>query len=191
MRSRRSILLLIICLLLLGLSGCTKRGPESQGNLTKVTFGVSPFQDTLVPIVGREMGWYQQEDLDVQFKILGWTEVQEALASGQVDVAISNIAAVVSIHERAPNIIYLYATNPFDNGFALMIRPNGKLRTLQQIESQVHDHALAVKMTAAQLKGKTVVTTGKTDMEQGVAAAARRGSVDFKKDVKIIDLNHD
>jgi ABC-type nitrate/sulfonate/bicarbonate transport system substrate-binding protein len=157
----------------------------------KVVLGLSPFQDTLVPIVGLEKGWYRQEGLEVQVKLLGWTEVQEALAAGSVDVAISNMSAVVSTHQRAPNIVYFYGLNPFDNGFALMIRPHGKLKPLREIEGQVHDHALAVNLAAAQLKGKVVITTSRTDMEQGVAAAARRGGLNFSTDVKIIDFNPD
>lgn len=162
-----------------------------DGGMTKVRFGISPFQDTLVPFVGKEKGWYHDVGLDVEFKILGWTEVMEALSAGHIDVAINNISSVIATHERNPQIVYWYGFNPFDNGFALMIRPGGKLKTLQEILAQVGNREQAVKMTAAQLKGKTVITTGKTDMEQGVAAAARRGGLDFRKDVRIIDLNPD
>lgn len=157
----------------------------------KVVFGVSPFQDTLVPIVGKEKGWYREEGLDVDFKILEWTAVMEALSGGHLDLAINNISSVVGTHSRNPEIVYWYGLNPFDNGFALMIRPNGKLKTLNEIMKSTPDRAAAVKATAAQLKGRTVVTTGRTDMEQGVAAAARRGGLDFRKDVKIVDLNPD
>jgi NitT/TauT family transport system substrate-binding protein len=168
-----------------------KKTTQLPAQLVQVRFGISPFQDTLVPIVGQEKGWYREEGLDVDMKVLGWTEIMEALSAGQLDVAINNESAVVATNQRNPNIVYWYATNPFDNGFALMIRPDGKLKTLQQVKKDVADHQLAVKTTAAQLKGKTVITTGKTDMEQGVSAAARRGELDFKKDVKIIDLNPD
>lgn len=193
--------LIITVLLLFAISvgfliGCNPTSPQSNNQSTpqtsaKVRFAVSPFQDTLVPIVGREKGWYREEGLDVDFSVLGWTEVMEALSAGSVDVAINNISSVVATHQQNPNIIYYYGLNPFDNGFALMIRSDGKLKTLQQMMQQYPDRETAIKMTAAQLKGKTVVTTGKTDMEQGVAAAARKGELDFKKDIKILDLNPD
>jgi ABC-type nitrate/sulfonate/bicarbonate transport system substrate-binding protein len=173
------------------LVGCTSPGTPPGPVLSKVRFGVSPFQDTLVPTVGGEKGWYKEEGLDVQFSVLGWTEVMEALSAGHVDVAINNISSVVATHQQNPNIVYYYGLNPFDNGFALMIRSDGKLKTLQQMLQLNPDREAAIKLTAAQLKGKTVVTTGKTDMEQGVAAAARKGGLDFQKDVKIIDLNPD
>jgi NitT/TauT family transport system substrate-binding protein len=189
MRVARFLLFLSV---LVACSGCSSKPNTGSGSgQATVTFGVSPFQDTLVPIVGQEKGWYQQEGLKVNFKSVDWPLIPEALASGSVDVVISNMSAVIAVHNRAPNIIYLYATNPFDNGSALMIRPNGKLKTLQQIEAQVHDHGLAVQKTAAQLKGKTVITTAATDMEQSVAAAARKGGLNFSRDVKIINLNPD
>jgi ABC-type nitrate/sulfonate/bicarbonate transport system substrate-binding protein len=191
---------LALALTILVLGGCN-RAPEQKvapatpappaAALTKVRVGVSPFQDTLLPIVGRQFGWYKQEGLDVDFKILGWTEVMEALSANQVDVAVNNDTSVVATHERNPNLVYYYALNPFDNGFALMIRPNGRLKTLQQIQAKIPNRDDAVRATAAQLKGRTVITTGNTDMEQGVSAAARRGGLDFKRDIKIIDLNPD
>jgi len=191
MKKSRIIAVSFLILCLVGGAGLIwhDHGYRAQPALFKVRFGISPFQDTLLPILGQEKGWYRADGLDVKFKILGWTEVQEALSSGQVDVAINNMSSVVATHARNPQLVYWYGVNPFDNGFALLIRPNGKLKTLQQIESEVHDHVKAVVLTAAQLKGRTVITTGNTDMEQGVAAAARRGGLNFVKDVKIIDLN--
>jgi ABC-type nitrate/sulfonate/bicarbonate transport system substrate-binding protein len=164
---------------------------ESSSSLTQVTFAVSPFQDTLLPIVGKEKGWYREEGLDVEFKVLGWTEVMEALSAGGVDVAINNMSAVVSTHEQNPQITYWYGLNPFSDGFALMIRPDSKMKTLEQIRKEVDSYEEAIKKTAAQLKGKTVVTTAMTDMEQGVAAVAQRGGLNFKEDIRILDLNPD
>lgn len=157
--------------------------------LSSVRLGISPFQDTLLPIVGEKKGWYSEEGIKVDISILGWTEVMEALSAGHIDVAINNISSVVAVHERNPEIVYWYGVNTFDNGFALMIRPNGKLKTLSKISAGYLDHNEAVRRTAAQLKGMTIITTGKTDMEQGVVAAARRGGLDFKKDLHVIDLN--
>ena len=186
---KNTIILLVIFLLPLFL-GCTKKTNTDQ---IKVVFGVSPFQDTLLPMLGKEKGWYDEEGIDVQFKILGWTEIQEALSSqsnDKIDLGINNISSVIATHNKNPELIYLYGFNTFDNGFALMIRPGGKLKPLLYFLDQGLDRSMAIKMTAAQLKNKTVITTSNTDMEQGVAAAASRGGIEFT-DVKIINLNPD
>lgn len=167
---------------------------QPKTNKQKIVFGISPFQDTYMPWLGVQKGWYAEEGLDVEFKVLGWTEVQEALssnASNRIDIGINNITAVVTTHEKNPELIYYYGFNTFDNGFALMIRPDGKLKPLKYFLDQGQPLIDAVKNCGAQLKGKSVVTTSNTDMEQGVAAFARKGGLDFMKDVKVINLNPD
>jgi hypothetical protein len=41
------------------------------------------------------------------------------------------------------------------------------------------------------LKGRSIVTTSNTHMEQALAFAARRGGLAFKRDLKILDLSPD
>jgi ABC-type nitrate/sulfonate/bicarbonate transport system substrate-binding protein len=187
-------LFLSMCLVVVLFGSCNQNQSNQNSNLVKVSYGVSPFQDTLVPMFGKHKGWYKEEGLDVEFKILGWTEVQEALSSvanNRIDLGINNISSVVATHHNNPDLVYYYGFNTFDNGFALMIRPKGTLKPLSYFLSLGLSRTEAIKKTAEQLKGKTVVTTSNTDMEQGVAAAAKRGNLDFKKDIKIINLNPD
>ena len=163
----------------------------AQPALVKVRYGISPFQDTLLPIVGQAKGWYKAEGLDVEFKILGWTEVQEALAAGEVDVAINNISSTVATHERWPQFVYYYGFNIFTAGAALLGRP-GKVKSVEQIQKEKGiSRPAAVKLAIKQLKGKTVVTAGNTDMEQAVVGAAFRVGMDWRKDFKIVDMNPD
>jgi ABC-type nitrate/sulfonate/bicarbonate transport system substrate-binding protein len=160
-------------------------------SMVKVRYGVSPFQDTLLPVVGQEKGWYKAEGLDVQFTTLGWTEVQEALAGGSVDVAINNISSVVATHERWPQFVYWYGFNIFTAGAALLGRP-GKMKSAEQIQREKGiTRAAAVKLAIEQLRAKTVVTAGNTDMEQAVVGAASRAGLDWRRDFKIVDMNPD
>ncbi len=188
---------LVICAIAM-LFGCDRKPSASQSatnaavkSMSKIRLGISPFQDTLIPIIAdkKYKNWYADEGLEVEIKVLGWTEVQEALASGAVDVAINNCSAIVSTHPKAPELVYVYAVNSFDDGFALIVRPHGSLRPLSELLNKHPTRAEAVAAAAAQLKGKTVVTTSNTDMEQGVAAAALRAGLDFRQDIKILDLN--
>jgi len=167
---------------------------KSAAPARKIVFGISPFPDTHMPVLGKIKGWYEAEGLDVEFRILGWTEVQEALSSSaanRIDLGINNISSVVATHAKNPSLIYYYGFNTFDSGFALMTRPDGKIKPLQYFLDRGESRADAIRHCAEQLKGKTVVTTSNTDMEQGVAACARKGGLSFEQDVKIIDLNPD
>lgn len=168
-------------------SGCDR--PSRSGPL--VTIGVSPFQDTILPKLGAAKGWYEAQGLNVRFVVLGWTEINEALSAPEsqgVDVAINNECGVISAHNRNKEIVYYYGINPFDNGFALMIRPSGDLKPLSYYTDKGMSRIEAVKAAASQLRGKTVITTSNTDMEQGVASAANKAGLNIGTDVKIINL---
>lgn len=160
----------------------------AQDEVVKVRYGISPFQDTLLPILGQEMGWYEEEGLDVEFVILGWTEVQEALAAGEVDVAINNETSVIATHENF-NFVYWYGFNIFTEGAALMARPEYK--SADEFEAEGKTREEAVQAAIEQMQGKIVVTTGNTDMEQAVLSAATNAGLDFTSDFEIVDLNPD
>jgi hypothetical protein len=70
---------------------------QRAGWAYSVRYGISPFQDTLLPILGQEFGWYEEEGLDVEF-VIGWTEVQEARGR-EVNVAVNNETSVIT-HEN-------------------------------------------------------------------------------------------
>lgn len=182
---------IVLIVLIAFFTSCVNQKKEEN---KKIVFGISPFQDTFLPIIGDVKGWYKEEGLNVEFKILGWTEIQEALSSKatqRIDIGINNISSVVATYNNNPNLVYLYGFNTFDNGFALMIRPDGKIKPLSYFLEKGFERTEAIKMTAQQLKGKKVITTSNTDMEQGVAAAARKGGISFKNDIEIINLNPD
>ena len=100
--------------------------------------------------------------LDVEFVILGWTEVQEALAAGEVDVAINNISSVIATYDAFRSV---YGFNIFDAGAALMARP--EFKSVEEFEEEGMERADAVVAALQQMQGGTVVTTGNTDMGRG------------------------
>lgn len=191
---KRTCLMIALALLIaafLVIAGCQNTNQPGPKPLTKVRLSVAPFQDTLIPIIGKEKGWFEQEGLDVEVKLLPWYSVQESLASGSIDVGISNISSVIGAHHNFPDNIYYYGFNTFDNGFAIMTRPKSGLKTVAQLESDIGNHQEAVKAAVRQLRGKTFVTTSKTDMEQVVAYAVRSAGMDFRRDVKVVDMEPD
>lgn len=167
----------------------TEAPVAATGELVKVRYGVSPFQDTYLPALGKEFGWYEEEGLDVEFEILGWTEVQEALAAGEIDVAINNISSVVATHENWPQFVYYYGFNIFDAGAALMGKP--EFKSVDEFKAEGMSDADAVKAAVEQMKGMTVVTTGNTDMEQAVLGVAYRNGLDYATDFEVVDMNPD
>ena len=179
--TRKLALILLLALFAFG-------GAQAQDEAVSVRYGVSPFQDTLLPILGQEFGWYAEEGLDVEFVILGWTEVQEALAAGEVDVAINNISSVIATYDTF-QFAYVYGFNIFDAGAALMAKP--EFKSVEEFEEEGMERADAVVAALRQMEGNTVVTTGNTDMGQAVVGSAARVGLDPNEDITIIDLNPD
>ncbi|MBX3568290.1 MAG: ABC transporter substrate-binding protein [Rhizobiaceae bacterium] len=157
---------------------------------TVIKLGISPFQDTMLPIVGQQKGWFKEAGLDVKLVTLGWDAIVPAVVSGGVDVAINNTTGVVSIAGRATDMIYWYGWNPFTEGSALMGRPDKGLVTVDDQVSKGVAYEEARRNAFEQLKGRSIVTTMATDMGKQVVTALE--SVNLSQtDAKIIDMNPD
>jgi NitT/TauT family transport system substrate-binding protein len=164
--------------------------PSAAAAPTTIRLGISPFQDTLLPLIAETKGWFKDAGLDVQLTTLGWDAIVPAVASGQVDVAINNTTGVVSVANRAPDMIYWYGWNPFTQGSALMGRPSAGLKTLADFEASGMSHQDARTAAFKQLKGRTLITTLATDMGNSLVAGLEFAGL-TQSDVKIIDLNPD
>lgn len=170
---------------------------KSASGLTEIRFGISPYQDTLLPILGSDefKGWFRQEGLDVKFKIMALDEVREALAAGQLDVTINDTAAIIGAWHKQKDLVWLYGFNTFDNGFALMARPDSGIRSVAEIEKEIGNHEQALVACAKQFKGKTFISTGNSDFEMAVASAVQRGGLKYSKgadsEVTFMDLPPD
>jgi ABC-type nitrate/sulfonate/bicarbonate transport system substrate-binding protein len=181
-----------LAILAASLTGCAGQKGETKetDGLISVKVGISPFQDTYLPVIGEEKGWFEEAGLKVELKSLAWNAITPALISGDVDLAINNTTGVVSIAGADPEIVYAYGWNPFTQGSALMIRANGDLRPVDQWEAELGDHSKARTATLEALAGRTIVTTLSTDMgKQIVDALASVGM--SQDDVTLVDMDPD
>ncbi len=165
-------------------------GANAENAGGKITLGISPFQDTLLPLVAERKGWFEEANLDVELKTLGWEAIMPAVASGAVDVAINNTTGVISVANREPNVIYWYGWNPFTEGAALIGSKDGDLKTVEQLQKQGLSEKEAVDQALKQLRGKTIVTTLSSDMGKAVNSALESVGMN-REDVKLVDLNPD
>jgi ABC-type nitrate/sulfonate/bicarbonate transport system substrate-binding protein len=185
---KKSVLLVLGLALLILIMGWLIFSPTSvPSNMTKVVYGISPYQDTMIPVLAEKKGWYAQEGLDVEIKILPWGEVMSALASGAIDVALQNFnsfeATAPNINQGGGDVIY-YAPFYVFKGAAIMVRP-GEFATFQEMKSQLVDSDEALVKTVQQLKGKTIFLTKGTEMEEIVTKAIEKAGLS-SSDVTII-----
>lgn len=176
------------------LAGCSSGGAtqtkSSSSGLTELTVGISPFQDTYLPIIGQDKGWFKEAGLDVKLKSLAWNAIMPAVISGDVDMAVNNTTGVVSVANADPDVVYAYGWNPFTQGSALMIRPSSGLKTVDEIEKTASDHKTARIDAIRALKGKTIVTTLSTDMGKQISEALQSVGMS-QSDVKFVDMDPD
>lgn len=177
---------------LLVLAGCNGGDTLEEGadGLTKITIGISPFQDTYLPVIGEEQGWFEEAGLDVELKSLAWNGITPALVSGDVDMAVNNTTGVVSIANSDPEIVYAYGWNPFTEGSSLMLRDDGSLQTIDELEEELGDREQARTAMIESLEGKEIVTTLSTDMGKQLSNALASVGMG-EDDVEFVDMDPD
>src|SRR3954452_5494893 len=80
---RKLYLTAIVCLALL------PSGKAAEAQRT-IRYGITPYQDSGLPVVPAMKGWYKDEGLNIELVPLAWGDVIAALSSGSIDVAIYN-----------------------------------------------------------------------------------------------------
>jgi ABC-type nitrate/sulfonate/bicarbonate transport system substrate-binding protein len=155
-----------------------------------IRYGITPYQDTSLPVVAEGMGWYKADGLNVTFVPLAWGDLMLALASGSVDVSIYTINAFEPAYTSAASSgtkpVFYCPLYVFE-GTAIMVHANSGLRPLKlQPGESVADRNRQVAETAAQLRGKRIAVTQGTEYEQIVLTVLGLAGLDPRKDVTLI-----
>ena len=173
---------LLLCPLLLG--GCTSQSNE------KITFGISPYQDTYLPKLAEEKGWFKEAGIDVETVTLAWGDVMNSVASPQgADIVITNLnsflAAYGELSRQGAKPIFIYPLYVF-KGPAILIHADSPLQSVDQVmKTRSISRQKAIEAAAAQLKGANIITTEGTEMEQIVLAAAQKAGLKPGEDFQI------
>jgi NitT/TauT family transport system substrate-binding protein len=167
---------------------CALRADAQQ----TIRYGLTPYQDSALPVVAEKLGWYNEKGLNVRLVSVTWSDVPLALASGDVDLSIYNFDSFMAPWKQLADggtTLVFYAPLYIWNGAAIMVhredpslRPVGDLEGLST-EEQKRRVASAVK----QLKGKRIAITEGTTYEQTVLAALELAGLDPKRDVTLIN----
>lgn len=192
-KGRIIALMLVMFFSLTLFTACDSSSPNSSEEteeLAKITIGLSAFQDTLLPIIGEEMGWFEEAGLDVEFEMLAWNAITPALASDSIDVAVYNTTGVIAVYAQMNDIVFLYPWNIFAEGQALIGRPDQGIKSVEDFENEDMSHEEAVTATIQQMKGKTIITTMGTDMGKAVEEACSNNGLS-EDDYTIIDMDTD
>lgn len=163
--------ILILASILLFSTNCDKI--ESN----KVKYGITPYQDSALPVVAEYLGWYKDNDLKFEIVPLAWGDVISALSSGAIDVAIYNFNSFQAPYENASKgsrkPIYYCPTYIF-KGQAIMVHRDTGFTIFRDKMDESHEERMArIAFVASQLKGKRIAITEGTELEQIVLEALR------------------
>jgi NitT/TauT family transport system substrate-binding protein len=154
-----------------------------------VRYGITPYQDSGLPVVPAIKGWYEEDGLKVELVPLAWGDVISALSSGSIDVAIYNLNSFLAPYQnaaqRSPKPVF-YAPVFVFKGQAIMVQGDMGWRTLETSSTNApQPRTETVAVVAAQLKGKRACVTKGTELEQIVLESLKKAHL-APSDVNII-----
>jgi ABC-type nitrate/sulfonate/bicarbonate transport system substrate-binding protein len=179
---------ILVAAVVLGLTFWPKPAQHAE---VVVRYGVTPYQDSALPIVAERLGWYEQDGLRVELVPLSWEQVMPALRSGAIDAAIYNFNSFLPAYTNAATgdagrRPVFYAPLFVFHGQAIMVHANANMQTLTGggLDAERPDPT-RLTAVAAQLRGKRIALTRGTELEQIVQAALTAGHL-TERDVTII-----
>lgn len=186
-----AILLMVVVILMFGFSSLT----NAQA-LTKVNFGLLPYQDWMPWALGQELGYFAEEGIELDFtKFPDDVTVGEALVSGDIDVGCTNSSSGVLLSARFPELRTISLACGF-TGYAIMVRPtdvypDGKYKTYEQFYEEYLNESSpeeaserAIYDTCRQLKGATIV------MDRGTGSNLPLSQALKVAELKTDDINY-
>jgi ABC-type nitrate/sulfonate/bicarbonate transport system substrate-binding protein len=138
-------------------AGLAKPGTEIPQ--VHVDWGVAPFPDETVAVVGMKEGYFDDVGIEIGPTPTGAkidvTANSAPLLSGQVQIASGVIEAFLPQLDSVKEITSFVYLGNF-NGTVIMAPPNSPAKTVDDFMSEGDSFEEALKKTMAQLKGKTV-----------------------------------
>jgi ABC-type nitrate/sulfonate/bicarbonate transport system substrate-binding protein len=178
--------IIVITPLLVLLVACSRNQPPP------IQYGISPFQDTAMPVVAQSLGLYDKAGLNVQLVTLPWEDVIPSLASRgrTIDLGLGSINLLLPRTQNiniigGGDVIFYYPLYVF-KGAALMMHRNSGLRPVSYfLKLYPNDQRRALREAMQQIKGMTVGLPQGTPYEQMLMAAFNAAGKDYRKEVDL------
>ena len=168
---------------------------KPQGSTT-IRFGMSPYQDTAIPVLSEAMGLYKQNGMNVELVNVPYENVITSLASAgeTIDVGINDVGSFLpraqDINVKGGGDVVFYAPLYVFKGASLMTRKELKLKTLSDFtEVYPNDRDKAITETMKQLKGKRVGVPKGSVYEQMLVSTLKTAGMTTKDiDLRYVNL---
>jgi len=173
---------------------CMTAGCASQSQ--QIRYGISPYQDTAMPVVAQSMDLYRKNGLNVELVNVAWEDIIPSLASHgrTIDVGIGSINLLLPRAENinaqgGGDVIFYYPLYVF-KGAALMVSKESGVRPLSEFLAKYpNDRNRAIKEAVQQIVGMTVGVPQGTPYEEMLMYAFKTAGEDYRKEVKLTYVN--
>ncbi|MFC1724261.1 ABC transporter substrate-binding protein [candidate division KSB1 bacterium] len=176
----------ILMVFLLSILNCS----DNETELETVKYGITPYQDSALPVVANYLDWYKTRGIKFELVPLAWGDVITAISSGAIDVAIYNFNSFQAPYENAAKgnrkPIYYCPTYIF-KGQALMVHDGIGYEVFRDVAGEDQKNRTSRLATIInQLKKKRIAITKGTELEQIVLEGLKIAGLNSERDVQLI-----
>jgi ABC-type nitrate/sulfonate/bicarbonate transport system substrate-binding protein len=161
-------------------------------------FGISPYQDTAIPVIADSEGFFAQQNVKATLKTIPWENIVPALASSNrpVDLAIGSINTLLpratAVNENNSDPVVFFAPLYVFKGASLVARKGSRLTPYKTLLADSGgNQAAALRRMVTELKGKRIGFPSGTPYEQMFLQIMRIGNGDRStldiRDVQLAD----
>jgi len=130
--------LLIGLILAVVLTGCAQT--SSEASKQKLTIGVLPTEDSLPLVVAKQMGYFDDRNLDVELVTFqSAVESQSAIQSGQIDGMITDMIVATLLKDSGLDLkmtSITYGSSKERRRFAIVAAPNSGIETVADLKGK-------------------------------------------------------
>src|SRR3989338_5368649 len=159
-----------------------------------IKYGISPYQDTAIPVLSEKLGLFEEAGLHVELVNVAWDDIIPALASAgnTVDVAIGSMNTLIpqaeNLNVKGGGDVILYAPLYVFKGIGFMARKDSGIQPLSVfLEKYPDDRDRAIREAMLQLRGKRIgLPKGTADEQMLYSALKTAGMTTDDVDVRYV-----
>ena len=174
-------------------AGAVMTHQSNTPSTVTIRYGISPYQDTAIPVLSESLGLFERERLDVELVNIAWNDIAPVLASAgeTVDIAIGSMNDLIpraeNINVKGGGDVIFYAPLYIFKGIGFVSREDSGIKPLSEfLQKYPDDRDRAIREAMAQLKGKQIGLPQGTADEQMLYSALKTAGMTTDD----IDLRH-
>lgn len=156
----------------------TRKSGADGVNPPRVTvrFAMLPYGDHTYAIIGVRKGWFDEVGITLDYQSIKVDQAVPFLKNGSLDVASCPPGIIAAAYETNPGIGNFVFGSIFQ-GYAIMARPDGGYKSVDEFIAQGLSPNDAIKSAASQLKGRVFAYPSEAAIKPFIDLVLQKGDV--------------